>query len=466
MTERSDFNVVWIMTDEQRADALGCYGSAWARSPHIDRLAQTGVRFAHAYTPSPLCVPARTIMLTGQRPQRHGVWSNAELGTALESNLIERFRDAGYATASFGKSHYSCYQQSPFFEVEREHLYSAAVQPEGYCKGYAEADYGAVKYPSPYTSWILAGRFPEAAEQTSEWQATSDALQWLRQRRRGADNPRPFLLRVSYNGPHTPVTPVAEFLDLIDPELIDIPDGELWDRSAWPVWYARYIHEYQRSDRLSRGQIRTIRHHYYAQCAFVDSQVGRLMRYLQESGLAQTTIVAFCSDHGTHLGDYGLVQKQTFFEPVVRVPLIVSVPGLRHTTVNAGCTLQTPVSIARLVPTLLSLCGLNSDCDYAPLSVALQRGSEPPAEAVVSEYTLGSIARWGLECPDRLRMVREGPWKLCYSLDNRAAGLLYNLQQDPLEQRNRFDEPECSEVIDALMHAGRAADDIKRGWRE
>ncbi|TVR31996.1 MAG: hypothetical protein EA404_08715 [Spirochaetaceae bacterium] len=101
------------------------------------------------------------------------------------------------------------------------------------------------------------------------------------------------------------------------------------------------------------------------------------------------------------------------------------------------------------------MCGLNSDCDYAPLSAALHSGSEPPAEAVVCEYTLGSIAKWGLECPDRLRMVRDGPWKLCYSLDNRAAGLLYNLEQDPLEQRNRFGEPECSDVVAALMHAGR-----------
>lgn len=257
-------SILWIMTDEQRCDALGCYGSSWAHSPRVDAIAARGRRFENACTPSPLCVPARTIMLSGQRPGRHGVWSNAELGRPIESSLIDRFRQAGYATASFGKSHYSCHEQRTLFETETQHLYSAAVDPENYAASYAEADYGVVKYPSPYTRWILAGRFPEAEENTVEWQTTSDALRWLR-RRTDARAAAPFLLRVSYNGPHTPVAPPERFLRLIDPDSIEIADGSSWDPGAWPAWYSHYLFEYARADRLTAGQIRSIRRRTIAQ---------------------------------------------------------------------------------------------------------------------------------------------------------------------------------------------------------
>jgi arylsulfatase A-like enzyme len=451
--DHGKWNILWIMTDEQRCDSLGCYGSRWAHSPAIDRLAAGGVRFENAYTPAPLCVPARTSMITGQYPSTHGVWSNAELGHSINGDLIRRFEEAGYETASFGKSHYSCHQERHLFATEIDQWYSDAVQPEAYSDGYDEAEFGVVKYRSPYTNWILAGRFPEKETRRSEWHAVTDALAWL-EGRKAEDEEKPFFLRVSFNAPHTPVAPPQPWIDKIDPGRIDLPEGSQWDRSLWPGWYREWLYEYANSDRLSPEELRKARHHYYAEVAFVDSQVGRLLDGLDEAGLRDSTIIAFCSDHGTHLGDFGLVQKQTFFEPVVKVPFILSIPG--HP--GSGRSVSSPISIGRLLPTLLSLLGIPSSCDFEPIGAALLAGGEEePNHTVVSEYTLGSIAKWGLHCPDRLRMVRQGRWKLCYSLESDTEGLLFDLENDPLERHNLFhDDKQRGRVAELRKRAEEA----------
>lgn len=449
------WNILWIMTDEQRCDSLGCYGSAWAYSPAVDGIASRGVRFENAYTPAPLCVPARTSMVTGRYPSRHGVWSNAEIGTPIEHSLLADFAEAGYETASFGKSHYSCHQEVHLFETEIDRWYSDAVQPEAYGTGYDEAAFGVVKYDSPYTNWILAGRFPEDEEQKSEALAVKEAIEWLHGRGRG-EGENPFLLRVSFNAPHTPVAPPEAWLDRINPELMDLPPASEWDPTDWPSWYRDCLQEYATSNRLDQEKLRTIRHHYYAEVAFLDSQVGRLLDAIERAGLAESTIVAFCSDHGTHLGDFGLVQKQTFFEPVVRVPFIMSIPG--HP--GSGRSVGTPVSIGQLLPTLMSLCGIPSSADFEPIMDSLLRGEEAPDHAVVSEYTLGSIAKWGISCPERLRMVRQGPWKLCYSLDDESQGLLFNLEHDPRERNSLFHGPEGRSILGELKAIGEG---ITRG---
>ena len=427
------WNILWIMTDEQRSDSLGCYGSRWAHSPSIDGLASQGVRFDAAYTPAPLCVPARTSMVTGLYPSSHGVWSNAEIGAPIGKSLVEEFARAGYETASFGKSHYSGHQERHLFSTEIDQWYSDAVQPEAYAAPYDEAEYGAVKYESPYTNWILAGRFPEDEERTSEWSAVEDALTWLRKRGR-EERESPFLLRVSFNAPHTPVAPPEVWLNRIDPGLIDLPAASDWNPGTWPSWYRHALREYANSDRLSPAQLRKAQHHYYGAVAFVDSLVGRLLDGLEEAGLRDSTIIAFCSDHGTHLGDFGLLQKQTFFEPVVTVPLIISIPG----SPGSGRSVGTPVSIGQLLPTMMSLCDIPASGDFEPLGEPLLVGEEEPDHTVVSEYTLGSIGKWGISCSDRLRMIRHGSWKLCHSLESEEEGLLFDLERDPLEQRNLF----------------------------
>jgi arylsulfatase len=441
---KTPYNILWIMTDEQRCDSLGCYGSKWAISPSIDRIAAEGTLFEESITPAPLCVPARTSIITGLTVPHHGVWSNADLDHARKDSLITRFTNAGYATASFGKSHYANCHHDPVFSEEHNFSFSEFVEPEHYKQGYSESEHQVIKYESPYTNWILGGNFPVGMEETSEYRAASEGMQWLDNHRENNLN-SPFFLRISLNAPHTPVSVPSPWLSSVDPNLIDIPKAELWDRSTWPTWYKETLWEYSNSQRLTAEQIDLMRYYYYCQCAFMDSIVGDLIDYLDANQLLSSTIIAFCSDHGTHLGDYGFVQKQTFFDPVVRVPCIIRVPEqvIQNTNDQKDKNLlahriQTPVSLGQLLPTLLDICGLDDSCDYSSLARSVLYGEEPAPTPVRSDYTLGSIEKWGLSDPNHLTMTRFGDWKSIKSHEDQRSGLLFNVKNDPLELHNLF----------------------------
>ena len=449
------YNIVWVMTDEHRKDSLGCYGSPWGASPSLDRLAESGTVFANAVTPAPLCVPARTSIMTGKTVEHHGVWSNAEVNLpASRDNLIKKFHDAGFSTASFGKSHYAGHESFPIFMTEREYLYSDSIDPVQYHKGFDEESYGVIKYPSPYTNWIMGGLFPEKEKMTGEYQATSSGLKWLDDHLKSQGN-APFFLRLSFNGPHTPVSVPENWLEVVEKDKISLLSSNSWDKSTWPEWYAKDLWEYARADRFSKDEIELIQYYYYCQCAFVDSQIGIVLNYLEENNLMESKIVAFCADHGTHLGDYGFVQKQTFFEPVVKVPFIIKVPtSLSYSETKdayRGKRIATAVSTAQLLPTLLDINGLSSECDYSSLKDSVIDGIEPESSPVKSEYTFGSIAKWGITNEDHFRMIQKGEWKLMYSLEHQEEGLLFNLEKDSLEQCNLYNDVTYTKLVKELQ---------------
>ena len=420
-------NVLWLMTDEQRRDSLGCYGSPWAHSPNLDRLAAEGTLFRRAVTPSPVCVPARMSILTGHYPSEIGVWWNRDTGGRALDHLTYRFADAGYQTATFGKQHYC--SPNAAFEHETHGVTSDAVHYFHYTEQYDESAYDVVKYPPEPYAWIFGGRFPEPASKTAEAMMVREAIDWLERR----DEGRPFLLRVSFNGPHTPVVPPEPFDRLIDPNAISLPPAAEGLAEGAPEWVAESLRSVADSARLTAEQIRKMRAYYYGEVAFIDRQFGLLLDHVRDRGLLDDTIVAFVSDHGTHLGDYGLVQKQTFYEPVVCVPMMFRVPGGA-----AGARLDTPVETRSLLPTVLELAGLpRGDGSLAPsLAGSLVDGCEPDARPVFSELTLGSF---DMRPDDRLVMVRRGPWKLSVCLDVEGRdGALHNLDDDPCERINLY----------------------------
>ncbi|MCC2685019.1 MAG: sulfatase, partial [Paenibacillaceae bacterium] len=273
-------NILWLMTDEQRTDSLGCYGSAWAKSPYLDRYAREGVIFQNAVTPAPVCQPARTALLTGQYPNKNGVWYNVggKNSTPLRL-LVPLFEEAGYRTASFGKSHYHNPQRRAF-QTEYRKVMGDVVKWSGYNEKYREEDFGAVHYPPKPYPWILGGTFPET---------------------------------LSFNAPHTPVIPPYPFDQLIAKEDIRYPAESEGPSSGSPRWISETLRSFADSAHLTDEQIRDARRYYYGETAYVDYQFGVLLEWMQERRLLDNTIVVFVSDHGTHIGDYGLVQKQTFY---------------------------------------------------------------------------------------------------------------------------------------------------------
>ncbi len=431
-------NVLWLMTDEQRTDAFGCYGGPRAATPHLDRMAREGALFRHALTPSPVCVPARVSLLTGLYPAHTGVWYNHEHRLDLPL-LTDSFRQAGYATACMGKQGY--HTARPAFDTEERLVLTEHVHYFRYADRYDPATYGMVRYPHDPEPWILGGRFPADAEATSEAAAVRAAQSWLEALPAGS----PFLLCLSTNGPHTPVVPPEPWDMLFCGD--DIPPSGSGDLPAGcPRWVGIDVAESASASRLSPEQLVAVRRSYYGEVAFLDSLFGRLLDWMAGRGLLDNTIVAFTSDHGTHLGDYGLVQKQTFYEPVLTVPLILWHPP----TIAPGRAYHTPVSTLSLLPTLLNLAGLPvPPCDAPSLAAGVERGSEPAPRPIYSALTLGSYSK---RQQDRLVMVRDGRWKASCCLDPQPGDAdLCDLVTDPAETRNRHGDPCCADAEQRLL---------------
>jgi len=433
-------NILWLMTDEQRTDSLGCYGSSWAATPGLDGLAAEGVLFRHAITPAPVCAPARLSLLTGLYPHQTGVWWNKRRSGRVFRYLTAVFEQAGYRTASFGKQHYCGNNRA--FQVEEPLVLSGAVDYFRYVAPYDASDFDVVQYPGQPYPWIFGGRFPGSAEQTSEARAVRRALEWLE------DLPpsSPFLLRVSFNAPHTPVVVPPGFERAVKPDEILLPRTTETLSPGAPLWIRRDLRPFADGSLMTEEQVAKMRGYYYSLVSFCDHQFRVLLARMDEMGLLDNTVVVFVSDHGTHLGDYGLVQKQTFYEPVVNVPFIFWCPGL----FASGAQIETPVETISLLPTLLDIAGLPLPPGLGAHSLAatLTSGCLPPQKPVFSEFTLGSF---DLRCHDRLVMVREGNSKLIISLDDEETDLsLYDLTDDPYERVNLAADPRASGTVDRL----------------
>ena len=190
-----------------------------------------------------------------------------------------------------------------------------------------------------------------------------------------------------------------------------------------------------------------MRRYYYGEVAFLDQQFGRLLSWLRERGELERTVVVFVSDHGTHLGDYGLVQKQTFYEPVVNVPFVFHCPGIAA----QGVRVDAPVETRQLLPTLMQLCDLEGAGGWRDSSLAetVTTGRGPAARPVFSELSIGSF---GIRHEDRLAMVRDGVWKLSLCADPEPReSRLHDLSTDPWERTNLAECPAHRETRERLQ---------------
>lgn len=446
-------HILWLMTDEQRTDSLGCYGSPWARTPNLDRLASRGVLFRHAVTPSPMCGPARVSLLTGRMPHETGVW-NHHVPARSYDHWIGRFREAGYRTAAFGKLHH--FSDRPVFETEREVVLTEHVHYFRYAERYREEAYGAIRFPGP-SPWLLGGKFPADAGQTQEATMVREAIRWLEDRK---EEDGPFFLKLSFNGPHTPVTPPAPYDAWIGEGSAAWPDAVMSPASGEPRWLQLLRDRYAgTAGRLAEDRLRAARRAYYGYVSFLDAQFGILLDWLEAKGLLDDTLIAFVSDHGTHIGDYGLVQKQTFYAPVAEVPFVVAGPAGR---IAQGIRLETPVETRLLLPLLAELAGVSGERGRESAAVvgaaaeaakelrnAVARGVEPAARPVFSELRLNppEVGHDG-----RLVLVRDGRLKLSLCLDPKPHDVfMTDLSKDPYETVNVCGDPAYRAERDRLI---------------
>lgn len=456
-------NILWIMTDEHRPDSLGCYGSAWAKTPHLDALAARGVTFTRAYCQSPVCVPSRTSQMCCRYPQEVNTLVNQACdhpdvlppGTRM---FTEVFADAGYHTVNHGKRHIaSCHAPS-----WREHH---SVITDGRYAGcwdlneqFDEAAYHVVKRPG-LEHVIIGGTYPGSVEDNPSRLITDRAIEFLAHH----DRDRPFLLRVSHNWPHTPVLPPRPWDELYDPDELPIRyyDAEAVAGRSAADRQAAAAH---RMADLTRDQMRQIWKDYFGLCSYVDHEIGRLLAAVDRLGLRENTIIVFNADHGRMLGEFGTGEKGVFDDQSWRVPLIFSWPG--H--LPEGQVRDDLCELIDFGPTLMNLAGLEDgpvdDFRGRARGRDLFDASQPAPQAVFGQIHMPDSGAplfrriFGDKGHGPMRVGVRTPrhrLDLTYMAGGRRLacddGNLIDMQDDPGERRNLFHDPAHRPTRDHLL---------------
>jgi len=430
-----DRNVIVIMTDELRRDALGCYGNPIVQTPRIDALAARGQRFDAAYTPSPICVPARASIATGRYVHETGCWANAQpyCGTPVSWHHV--LRDAGREVVSVGKLHFRSEADDNGFSREIRPLHVHGGQ--GWVHGLLRDELDLFD-ATGFARHIGPG---EDSYSTYDEAVCRDAVDWLSQKA-AAPAAAPWGLFVSFLRPHYPLTCPKEYYDLYDPAEMPMPRPAGPESGAdHPVLRAmRQACDYDApfTDETRRIAVAS----YYGLVSFVDALVGRIIAELQRSGLDRSTTIIFTSDHGECLGDRGFWTKMVMYEEAAAVPLIMAGPGI------APGACAAPVSLIDLFPTILELAGVSAPPSPPPHARSLLQTKQTPeaSRLILSEYhDYGAVTG--------MFLCRKGPWKLVSYPG--YASQLFNLEQDPGETCDLAPDPAYAELLAELLRDTR-----------
>ncbi len=427
-------NVLFLICDDLNCD-LECYGHQQVKSPNIDRLARRGVRFENAYCQYPLCGPSRASFMTGLYPDqtlihKNSIYIREHLPTV--QTISQMFRANGYFATRIGKIyHYGVPKHIGTSGHDDPFSWDYTINPRGRDKD----EEGKIFSLRPGSfggtlSWLAADGTDE--EQTDGIAAT-EAVELLQQY---AAEDKPFFLAVGLYRPHTPFVAPKKYFEMYPREKIvvpSIPDGyrETLPKPAWKS-INRKKDQINLPDDLARQAIQA----YYASITFADAQLGRILDTLDETGLADNTIVLFTSDHGYHMGEHGHWQKTTLFENAARVPLIVAGPGTRA----IGKTATTLAEMVDFYPTLAELCGLSAP-EYVSgvsLAPALADADAMPRESALTQYANGYSLRTA-----RYRYTEWGK-------DAAVGAELYDRDSDPEELVNLADRAEHAKTVQRL----------------
>lgn len=443
-------NILLIMTDQQRWDSLGCYGASWVQTPNLDRLAAEGVLFDHCYTDNPVCTPARASLMTGKPLPGHSVYRLHDVLPSEEVLFSRRLQQRGYQTALFGKLHVSgrIHEESQRHPNDGFDVYEwcleAPVSMDSPFNGYSRW----LKQKDP----LFHDRLKRDGRKVLHIPGELHLTHWAAERSidfiRDADPGRPFFCKMSVFDPHNPYQQYPVEMDqLVNQQQIPepIPAG------TQPVPHAltreREHNYFATAHTLDPAQLRKIRLGYFAMIGFIDQEVGRVLQTLEARGIADNTMVIFCSDHGDMLGDHGLMVKGAFFyDANIRVPLIVRWPagGLR-----VGSRVQGLVQLRDLAATVLSAAGadpehtaqqLPDSLDLLPVMRSGGAGTRPTAVCLYRNSGICDTGRaW--DPPIHASMIRDQRYKLSlyhsepvqrYPLQ----GQLFDMHNDPQERND------------------------------
>jgi choline-sulfatase len=424
-------NLLFILSDEHRRDVAGCYGDPIAITPNIDAIAARGARFRNAYTPCPICVPARAALATGRWVHQTKSWDNAAPYHGEPPSWHRRLRENGHRVVSIGKLHFRATTDDNGFSEEVLPLH--VLEGKGDLIGMLREP-PAVRGSMPALA-ISAGP-GESTYNDYDRAITAAACQWLAtEGRRESD--KPWALFVSLVRPHFPLTAPPEFYALYTPERMPMP--RLYDEAGRPrhpaVLALQSVMNYDDFFADEHAVRRAIAA-YYALVSFLDDNIGKVLAAIEAAGLTASTRVIYTSDHGDNLGSRGLWGKSVMYEESTAVPLVVAGAGI-----SPGIVVDTPVSLVDCYRTVLEAVGCPvSQDDKALPSRSLWEvlAGACPDRNVLSEYhAAGSITG--------TFMIRHGRWKYIYHVGFRAE--LYDLEADPGETSDLAERPDMAPAL-------------------
>lgn len=500
-------NFLLFITDQQRADHVGAYGNQRVQTPHIDALAARGWLAQRCYVASPICMPNRASLLTGRLPSVHGVRHNGIALPFSEVTVVERLRDAGYRTALVGKSHLQNISghaavpssSSPQRRGEARRQWPGRLDQE-WGPSWAADPHFEMDLPfygfetvdlvinhgdnagGHYRRWlekehpeVAATTGPQGALPTPEFELARSQQAWrtrvpealsttsyvgertCARLQEAAGSGSPFFLQCSFPDPHHPFTPPGRFWDMYKPEDMPLPESFATAHEG-PLPHLQWMWQ-------QRNQGRAVKHTpamfaateretreaialNYGSISHIDDTVGKVLRHLQELGLADNTVVLFTSDHGDYFGDHQLLWKGPLhYQGLTRVPLIVADPqGRRGVQSTALC------STLDIAPTLLERagCELHNGIQGLSLLPELREGIAPDREALLIEEE-GQRVMFGFDKRTRMRTLQTLTHRLSV-YDNADWGELYDLQADPHECRNLWDQASAAALRHELLH--------------
>jgi choline-sulfatase len=360
-TEQKQINILFLMDDQHRGDAIGAAGATWLETPHLDRLAAEGVMFTRAYVSIPSCLPARTSILTGKSPWGHGILGYYAPAEFYQYELPRMFTEAGYRTHAVGKNH--------FAPMRNTHGYETVMLEEGWhsvIEGAPKCDYQQwFERVAPaldmnatglhYTDH-RGGRYFLFTDSLHATHWTADrAVKFLR----NYQGDRPWLLKVSFQRPHPPFDPPKRWHDHYQEVDIPLPVVSTWAEAKYGDMTGSLEEQtHATSGNFPKEEIMASLRSYYAGLSFVDEQLGRVIEALKKRGEYENTLILFTSDHGDMMGDHHMWRKCRPYEGSANVPMILRWPESLGQVWQRGQTSDALVELRDILPTFLDVAGM------------------------------------------------------------------------------------------------------------
>ena len=486
-------NFLFIITDQHRADHLGCYGNTVVKTPHIDSLATQGKRWDRFYVANPICMPNRASIMTGRMCSVHGARHNGIPLSKDHTTFVELLKNSGYRTGIIGKSHLQSFTGLPAtntFEPETGKIAPPPQLRDAIKNNRHSTEYDLEKAPAwdrPLAERINGDFYGfehvEVAADHAD-QASGDYLLWARQQhpdfdsltgpdnalpgskieapqswrtavpeelystswvaerssqwlKDAADNDAPFFLQMSFPDPHHPFTPPGRYWDMYDSSQVDLPAsfglGDLPPIRAMQeaLQQGTDPRDNQSPFAVTESEARAIIALTYGMITMIDDAIGRVMSQLSDLGLADNTVVIFTSDHGDYMGDHGLMLKLLLhYQGLIRVPFIWNDPAESSTpAIEKG--LASSIDIAS---TILARAGVQP---YNGIQGRDLLSTKAPEAIIVEEDSQRSMT--GFAQPQRVRTVVIERFRMSLRQAEQW-GELYDLENDPHELHNLFDQ--------------------------